>query len=302
MRRMIFETNYQAGMSSPTRFERRLQLPVRLVACLLLMLAVASIGRAQVPATVNIADSLANAGGKPVVGTLTVTTGVTMISFDGFVIPAGQKTTVSIGPTGQFSIALVPNIGAAPSGSYYYADYTTTSARFRETWVVPQSSTTLTLRDVRVIWPQAPNIMIPAAQFQPPPNFFVNCVLRWTILGWICATDNLGAVSMDLEFPSTADTGKFQWKPKNNLTLTRVSCDTDQGSAQINFELRSEASPNSSGTAVLSAPLTCGSNTTASTTSFAVSSVPGLTPVALSIVGVSGSPLIVRVHAEYQLN
>jgi len=303
---MSFKLDGRAGMSSLSRSKRRLipTLTFRLIACFLLALASAGAGRAQAPATVAVADTLFAPGGSPATGTLTVTSAITMTTNDGYVVPAGTKTVAIIGPTGQFSVSLAPNIGAAPMGTYYYADYVTSTSRYRETWVVPQSSTTLRLTDVRVVWNNipVPNVQIPASQFKPPVNFFNNCVMRWTVLGWYCSTDNLGSVSLDLELPTPADTGKFQWKPKNALTITRLSCDTDQGSVDLNLELRTEASPNSSGTAMLSTPLTCGPNTTASTLTFAVSVVPSSTPVALSIVSVSGSPLIVRIHTDYQLN
>lgn len=247
-----------------------------------------------------ISDALTTPAGGGFVGTITITTAQTFISADGFTIAGGAKVYVTTGQSGQFSVSLVPNIGGSPSGSTYSVDYQSATVRFHEIWVIPQSATQVTLSQVRVIWPQAPNVTIPAAQFAPPQGCISNLVLRWTIAGWICATDNIGMVTLNLENPSTTDTGTFQWKPKNSLVLTRITCNTDQGSAAINFDLRTEASPNIPGAPVLQAALPCNS-TGVFTTAFATSSIPGLTPAALDVVSVSGSPRVIRIHLEYQL-
>jgi hypothetical protein len=87
--------------------------------------------RAQGPATVTVTDTLVTPSGLLASGTITVSNAVAMTSLDGFVIPQGQKITVKI-TNGVFAVPLVPNIGASPSGSVYFADYSTPSARYRE--------------------------------------------------------------------------------------------------------------------------------------------------------------------------
>lgn len=255
-----------------------------------------------------VSDFLSTAGGSAVTGTLTVTNNSTMITADGFTVPQGQVVTAQI-TSGQFSISLVPNVGAAPYGSVYYADYVTKTSRYREIWNVPNSATAVNLLAVRVVWPQAPNVLIPASQVVPPPTCTPiaagnnNLVLRYTTnpAGWICAPDNIGAVTMDLENPTPVDAGKFNWEPKNGLNLTRISCSVDSGSVSVNLDIRTEAAPNSPGTQVLSVPLVC-TPTTGATTAITFPAVPPQSPVALLITSTVGSPGIVRVHAEYILN
>jgi hypothetical protein len=106
------------------------------------------------------------------------------------------------------------------------------------------------------------------------------------------------AFSINLLNPTSGDSGLVQWKPASIVSLSRISCDVDTGSATINFELRTEISPNVAGTQVLTVPLTCGV-TTASSSSFSNFTVPARTPVALTISSTAGSPTVVRVHAEY---
>ena len=272
----------------------------KLVLALALLAAVGV--RAQT--TTSVSDSLLGA-----TGTLTVTAGETFTTADGYTILVGTKYSTAIGTNGQFSISLPLTQGAAPFNAFYYADYSTTTTRVREQWAVPSSATPVKLTAVRVLWPQAPNVYVPANQLVPPPTCAgplpngTTLVLRYTFpfIGWTCGPDNLGAVSLDLENPTPADAGKFQWKPHSALTLTRVSCDTDQGTVSVNFDLRTEAAPNTPGTQVLSTPLICGPTGAASQT-FSAASVAGLTPVALLVTGTNGAPTIVRIYAEYQLN
>ncbi|HZP34164.1 MAG TPA: hypothetical protein VFB23_12465 [Candidatus Acidoferrales bacterium] len=279
---------------STIRLYRRL-----LSSVVLLTLLFAASAKAQQKTTVS--DSLSVISGT-ITGSLTITANQTFTTVDGFTILAGTKTTVSIGLAGHFSVDLPPTVLAAPAGSSYSVDYATNKARYHEVWTVPISASPVGLSAVRVLWPKDPTVSIPAAQFLPPPGCVSTEVLRWTsTVGWICAPDNTGSITFSLENPQPSDSGLFQWKPKNGLTLTRISCSTDSGTAAINLEVRSEASPNAAGTQILSTPLSC-SPSTASTTSFSASSVPGSSPVALIVSSTSGAPIVVRVHAEYQLN
>lgn len=101
--------------------------------------------------------------------------------------------------------------------------------------------------------------------------------------------------TLDLPNPVTGQTGIFQYKVQSNGLVTRVSCSTDQGTATINLDLRTEAAPNASGTPALGSNLVCSSNTTVTTT-VSVPQYLANQPVALLITAVSGSPSILRVH------
>lgn len=273
----------------------------RIILLVLMYLVLSPVGFSQ--ALTTITDRLSQPNGAPVTGTLTISAAVTFITADGqTTVTVGSQTVVVLDSTGMFSISLAPNVGGAPNGSFYYVDYKSPTKIFRENWNVPVSSIPVRLRDVRVIWPQGlPNVLIPASQFAPPPSCGSAQVLRRVTNGWICGADNLGAFSIDIQNPTAADSGVFQWKAKNGFMLTRISCDVDGGTVSVNLEIRTEAAPNAPGTLVLSVPLVC-TPVTASTTSFVVPHVPSSSPVALAISTTTGSPGVVRVHPEYQLD
>src|SRR5258706_9204510 len=169
--------------------------------------------------------------------------------------------------------------------------------------MIQQSATPVNLLAVRALNPPAPALVIPFPQNIPPANCLAltRGVPVWTGTQWDCGNANQGAVTIDLENPTGADSGKFQWKPKNALIINRVSCSVDQGTASINLDVRQDSTPNVSGTQMLATPLPC-STSTGATTSIANSNVSGLSPVALLVASTSGGVSVVRVHVEYQLN
>jgi hypothetical protein len=152
--------------------------------------------------------------------------------------------------------------------------------------------------DISQIAPSAPAVSYPPVVTAAGPVVIGDCstwATNVTLSSFPCLG---GAVTLSLETPAPTDSGTFQWEPKNPLVLKRIACSTDVGSASVNLEVRTESAPNSTGTAVLSVPLTC-VPTTATTTTFATASIPAQSPVALLITGVSGNPGIVRVNAQY---
>ena len=184
-----------------------------------------------------------------------------------------------INNAGAVGIALIPNSDAQPVGTVTFmsggftasADGSAPAITWSESKSVPDVST--------VDWGSLP---VPVIS-QPP--FYA------TVIG-------VGSMSLSLELPDPSDSGLFQWHPKNSVYIKRVTCSVDTGSAQINFEIRTEATPNSPGQPVLAVPLTCGTTTGVSTT-FANPNIPIESPVALTIASTSGSPGVVRVSAEY---
>jgi hypothetical protein len=195
---------------------------------------------------------------------------------------------------GAFSVNLIPNIGALPPGTSYTATYQVTNATIVETWIVPQSSTPVNLLAVRALAPPLPSPMVAFEQINPP-LICPGQVPRWTGGGWTCAAI-FGATNMDLEQPQTADTGLFHWEPQFSVTLARISCSVDTGEVDINFDVRTEATPNIPGPSVLPVSLAC-IPTTGVVTLFAT--IPARSPVALIITNTTGSPGIVRIHSEY---
>lgn len=106
----------------------------------------------------------------------------------------------------------------------------------------------------------------------------------------------IGSWSVDIETPQTADSGLWQHAVGNTYAITSVTCNTDQGTATINLDLRAASAPNASGAAVLGSPLVCAATGTAAQNVSPAVIVTAGSPVALTIMAVSGSPGIVRVH------
>ncbi len=92
---------------------------------------------AQAPlAVTTVQDTVYSASGSPASGTVLVSwAGFTTAS--GAVVPAGT-TSATIGANGVLSIALAPNAGATPMGSYYTATFhLSDGTTSRQYWVVP---------------------------------------------------------------------------------------------------------------------------------------------------------------------
>jgi len=63
--------------------------------------------------------------------------------------------------------------------------------------------------------------------------------------------------SIDIFTPTTADTNKIQFYWPAAVTLQRVACSVDTGTATIQFDERAEATPNTAGTDALTSALAC---------------------------------------------
>ena len=99
-------------------------------------------------ATTTIQDTVYRADGTPASGTVVVTW-PTFTTAAGQAVASGD-TAATIGPNGALSLALTPNAGATPTGTYYTAvlhlDDGTTSQQY---WVVPVSATPVTLAAIQ---------------------------------------------------------------------------------------------------------------------------------------------------------
>jgi hypothetical protein len=107
-----------------------------LLAALVAMIAgCASTAAAQV-ATTTVQDTVYSANGTPAGGTVLVSWG-SFTTAGGQTVPAGS-TSVTLGAGGQLTIALAPNAGATPMGSYYTAVFhLTDGTTSRQYWVIP---------------------------------------------------------------------------------------------------------------------------------------------------------------------
>jgi hypothetical protein len=109
--------------------------PWLLIAALLLTSALANAACPTTPTTV--ADTLYDpTTGGLASGTVTVTNTMTITSVDGCVVPAYSSKKVAV-TNGVLSVALAPNLGSTPSGTYYTAEYHVSSKYFTETMDMP---------------------------------------------------------------------------------------------------------------------------------------------------------------------
>lgn len=105
-----------------------------------MLLTIMTVSAAAQIATTSVTDTVYRADG-------TAATGTVIVSWQAFTTALGQavpsgSTSAVISSGGLMSIALVPNAGATPMGSYYTAVYHLDDGTVsREFWVVPVSST-----------------------------------------------------------------------------------------------------------------------------------------------------------------
>jgi hypothetical protein len=120
-----------------------------LVLCLLAVVwtGTARGAQAQVPVT-PISDTVYHADGTAAAGTVLVSWG-SFTTASGQSVPQGT-TSVTLGSGGSFAVALAPNAGATPLGTYYTVVYhLDDGSTSREYWVIPVSTTPVKLSSVR---------------------------------------------------------------------------------------------------------------------------------------------------------
>jgi hypothetical protein len=119
------------------KFSRRLE---RLFYCLISILVAVKLAHAG-PAKTVIADVVYRADGSAAAGSMIITW-LDFTSADGYAVAAGNMT-LAIGAGGAISVALVPNAGSTPAGTFYKVVYKlddgTTSTEY---WSVPSASPT----------------------------------------------------------------------------------------------------------------------------------------------------------------
>ncbi len=109
-----------------------------LVGVLMAVLACPALMRAQMALT-TVQDTVYAANGTPAQGTV-------VVSWSAFTTAAGNSvaagtTSAVIGAGGALSLALAPNAGATPTGSYYTAVFhLSDGTTSRQTWVLPAAS------------------------------------------------------------------------------------------------------------------------------------------------------------------
>jgi hypothetical protein len=97
---------------------RTKRVSMLLVVLVAMIAGCAGMATAQIPTT-TVSDTVYSANGTPAGGTVLVSWS-TFTTAGGQAVTAGS-TSATIGAGGQLSIALTPNVGASPMGSYYIA-------------------------------------------------------------------------------------------------------------------------------------------------------------------------------------
>lgn len=98
--------------------------------------------------------------------------------------------------------------------------------------------------------------------------------------------------------PAILDSGRAQFRLPFAGTVTSISCSVEAAtSVTINFDERAVATPNTTGTAVLTSDLVCDADSAVSTT-FSNATLAADVPVAMTVSAVTGTPSTVRAHIK----
>ncbi len=103
--------------------------------------------------------------------------------------------------------------------------------------------------------------------------------------------------SINIFSPATSDSNKVQIYFGQAVTITRVACSTDTGTATIQLDERAEATPNTAGTDVMTGTLACDTDSQV-TTSFSNAGIAADVPLNLQITATGSSPGVVRIHVK----
>jgi hypothetical protein len=108
-------------------------------------------------------------------------------------------------------------------------------------------------------------------------------------------------ISYNVIDPTTTESAKLQHKFGVAVTISRVTCSTDTGTATIDLDHRLETTPNTAGTDVLTGTIICDTDMQVDG-GFADATIPADRPLALLITGVASTPGVVRVHVDYTVD
>jgi hypothetical protein len=161
-----------------------------------MLLLGASLASHATCAKTTVADTVYYATGDVLNGTIKVTNPMTITGADGCVVPANTVQTINV-IGGALSIALIPNAGANPSGTYYKAEYHVSSAVATETWIVPSGGGPVGLATVRSLSPPVPTAMISASQLTAPSPCSPSQFFQWNGSSWGCAAVTAGVASFN---------------------------------------------------------------------------------------------------------
>lgn len=107
--------------------------------------------------------------------------------------------------------------------------------------------------------------------------------------------------SIAIADPADTMDGLVQMTFPTAVTITSVACSTDTGTADIQFDERALATPNTAGTDVLTSALQCDDNN-ASTTDLANASIAADQPLSMDIDAVASTPTKLRIFVKYTID
>ena len=113
----------------------------RLFYCLIGLLLAMVLTPSMQASTTTVQDVVYRADGQPASGTLVISWPA-FTTADNLAVAAGTMS-VAIGPEGAISIALVPNAGGTPDGTYYKVIFKLNDgSTSEEYWAIPATTTT----------------------------------------------------------------------------------------------------------------------------------------------------------------
>ena len=108
------------------------RLTGRLFYCLISLLLTTRLAHATGPTTTTVSDIVYRADGSPAAGNLQITWPA-FVTSDNKSVAAGSMQ-LAIGAGGAVTVALVPNAGANPAGTYYKVVYQLTECLNASAW------------------------------------------------------------------------------------------------------------------------------------------------------------------------
>jgi len=140
------------------------------------LLAITAVTATAQIATTSVTDTIYRADGTPATGTV-------IVSWQAFTTALGQtvpsgSTSAAIASGGAMTVALVPNAGATPVGSYYTAVYHLDDGTVsKEFWVIPASASPVTVGAVK-------NAVLPASvAMQTVSKSYVDTAIAAAVAG-----------------------------------------------------------------------------------------------------------------------
>ena len=218
----------------------------------------------------------------------------------------GTNANVKLAPNGSGDVlpaATGKDLGSAtlPFAEFYFSGTSSTPAtnNFKLTGASTSGTRTITAPDSAAIIPQAYSCTTQVATALSGTTGATTCS---TVASAHLATANKTIEkSINIFSPTTSDTNKVQIYFGQAVTITRVACSTDTGTVTIQLDERAEATPNTAGTDVMSATLTCDTDSQV-TTSFSNAGIAADAPLNLQVTATAGTPGVVRIHVKATIN